>query len=171
MADAVADAAAKAYQLQGGVLNRADEDFGLAVLLNMRLRAIEAHCWMATATMLVPVACMPALPLVLEIESAVATARRRLEGSRHQHFHHKAGLSCGRCQKYRPVTKAHPWPGIPCIAPRRDASVGQDEAQQPGRDSASALSSTVARPYVESGQLEVDGWFDDAIAQAADFDL
>ena len=84
LADVAAVVAGEIFQESATILTSAEADFGLAVLLNLRLATIEAHCWIVAASKRVPRPVFPDLPKIEEDDVPLAGARKKLRSIGHR---------------------------------------------------------------------------------------
>ena len=162
LADVAAVVAGEMFQEPATILTSAEADVGLAVLLNLRLATIEAHCWIAAASKRVPRPLFPNLPTIEEDVVPLARARKKLRSIGHRLYPFKSGLQCLRCQKYRSHGRSHMWTKIPCIRTTPSSSMcASTPATTPDTQVTPPVRSSVGSFGLDAPEGE-PGWFDTA---------
>ena len=129
LADIAADLAAGRWQENVPVIRQAEQDFGIAVLINLRLAVVEGHVWAHTASQRVPRPLFEPIPAAIDTASALSTARATVDSAGHKLYNLKGNVACARCQKVRGKGKAHLWATLRCIPPRPWPAQSPPEAQ------------------------------------------
>ena len=133
LADVAADVAADICQPERALVDFAQKSFANCVLLNLRLAAIEAHCWHAAALQQVPVPIFAPVPLATDLEAARAAALGKIKASRHSLYRRNGLLYCAHCQKRKILAKSHLWSSASCV-PRPNRPDPNDLGGEPAAE-------------------------------------